>query len=225
MRNAKALKFPVCEKIFHNLNLLSWTALIVTGALVYFKAIENDAAALAMDIHIIAAVLSTANFFGFAIINYDRFLLMLRNLTAWDRDSVAWFRNLGGYPKKLLGINFGPKEIAPQGRFNGGQKLLYSLLIAMIFALIVSGWLLYALTPALGKQAVVLLFNFHIYGSIAATILVVFGHAPMALLSFGDFKAMFGFGEGFVSLEEAKKSSPKWVENDLVKIEEAPQSA
>jgi formate dehydrogenase subunit gamma len=172
-----------------------------------------------MDIHIIAAVLSTANFFGFAIINYDRFMLLLKNLTSWDRDTLSWFKNLGGYPRKIFGIGFGPKEVAPQGRFNGGQKLLYPAFIAMIFALIVSGWLLYAFTPALGKQAVTALFYFHVWGSIIVTALAVFGHAPMALMNFGDFKAMFGRGEGYVSLEEAKHSAPKWVENDLVKVE------
>ncbi|MDR2081997.1 MAG: cytochrome b/b6 domain-containing protein [Campylobacteraceae bacterium] len=220
MREAKVLKFPISEKIFHNLNLISWIVLIITGALIYFKALSDEAAALAMDIHIVAAVVSTANFFGFAIINYDRFILLLKNLTHWDKDTLAWFKNLGGYPRKLFGINFGPKEVAPQGRFNGGQKILYPIFIVMIFALIISGWLLYALTPALGKQFTVFLFYFHVWGSIVITALVIFGHAPLAVINFSDFKAMFSSGEGYVPLEETKQSSPKWLENDLVKIEE-----
>ncbi|MDR0747841.1 MAG: cytochrome b/b6 domain-containing protein, partial [Helicobacteraceae bacterium] len=183
MSSAKVLKFPVCEKVFHNINLLSWTILIVTGCLIYFKLIGEASAAMAMDIHIVAAVVSTANFFGFAIINYDRFILLLKNLTTWDRDTLGWFKNLGGYPRKIFGIKFGPEKVAPQGRFNAGQKLLYSIFIAMIFALIVSGWLLYALTPALGKQVVTVLFYFHVWGSIVVTALVVFGHAPIALMS------------------------------------------
>jgi formate dehydrogenase subunit gamma len=172
-----------------------------------------------MDIHIVFAVVSTANFFGFAIINYDRFMLLLKNLTTWDKDTLGWFKNLGGYPRKIFGIKFGPEKVAPQGRFNAGQKLLYPIFIAMIFALIVSGWLLYAFTPALGKQAVSVLFYFHVWGSIVVTALVVFGHAPIALMSMSDFKAMFSGGEGYISLEEAKQNAPKWVENDLIKVE------
>jgi formate dehydrogenase subunit gamma len=221
MCKEKVLKFPVSEKIFHNLNLVSWIVLIITGCLIYFKALSDEAAALAMDIHIVAAVISTANFFGFMVINYDRFVLLLKNLTQWDKDAIAWFKNLGGYPRKLFGINFGPKDIAPQGRFNGGQKILYPIFIIMIFALTVSGWLLYALTPALGKQFVLFLFYFHVWGSIAVTILVVFGHAPLAIINFTDFKAMFSSGDGYVPLEEIKHSAPKWLENDLIRTEES----
>jgi formate dehydrogenase subunit gamma len=220
MHKEKVLKFPVSEKIFHNLNLISWAVLIITGCLIYFKAVSDESAALAMDIHIVAAVVSTANFFGFAVINYDRFLLLLKNLTHWDKDTLAWFKNMGGYPRKLFGINFGPKEVAPQGRFNAGQKVLYPLFIIMIFALIVSGWLLYALTPALGKQFTVVLFYFHVWGSIVVTALVVFGHAPLAIINFGDFKAMFSRGEGYVPLEEVKQNAPKWLRDDLIRTEE-----
>ncbi|MDR1976250.1 MAG: cytochrome b/b6 domain-containing protein [Campylobacteraceae bacterium] len=216
----RVLKFPTSEKVFHNINMLSWFILAVSGVAVYFKLVGESGASLLMDIHIIAAVISTVNFFGFAIINADRFILLLKNLTTWDRDTLAWFKNLGGYPRKLFGINFGPVEVAPQGKFNAGQKALYPLLIFMIFALIVSGWLLYAFTPALGKQSVVYIFNFHIWGSIVATVLVVFGHATMAFLNKEELKAMFRFGAGDIPLEDAKLHSPKWVENDLMKVEE-----
>ncbi|NLK67079.1 MAG: cytochrome b/b6 domain-containing protein [Campylobacteraceae bacterium] len=212
----KVLKFPFSERMFHNVNLITWMILAFSGIIIYFGWIDESSVKFWMDLHIYVAVVFTANFFGFAILNLDRFALMLRNLLIWDRDTFAWFKNFGGYPKKILGINFGPEEVAPQGRFNAGQKLTYLFFIFMIFALIVTGWVLYALAPVVGKTTIVYMFNFHVWGSIITTVLAVCAHFPMALLNMEDFKAMFGNGE--VSLEGAKEHSPKWVENDLVEI-------
>lgn len=61
-------------------------------------------------------------------------------------------------------------------------------------------------------------FYFHVWGSIIATAVALFGHLPMALLNKDDFKAMFGNGE--VPLESAKEHSPKWIENDLVTVKQ-----
>lgn len=63
----------------------------------------------------------------------------------------------------------------------------------------------------------VFMFYLHVWGSIIATAVALFGHLPMALLNMDDFKAMFGNGE--VPMDTAKEHSPKWVEQDLVKTE------
>lgn len=219
MHNKRVLKFPLSEKIFHNLNLITWTILAVTGILIYFKIVDAKTAEMLMDWHIGIAILFTLNFFGFVILNFDRFVLMLRNLFIWDKDTFAWFKNFGGYPRRLFGIKFGPEEVAPQGRFNAGQKAAYIIFVFMIFGLIVSGWLLYAYPAAMGKIFTKWIFLFHVWGSIITTLLAFCVHMPLAVINVEDLKAMFRFGPGDVPLEDAHHHAPKWVENDLMAID------
>lgn len=216
----KVLKFPVSEKIFHNVNLVSWMFLAISGVIIYFKLADNEILKLLMDLHIAVAVVFTINFLGFVFLAMDRFIIMMRNLLIWDKDTFAWFKNLGGYPRRLFGIKFGPEEVAPQGRFNAGQKITYLFFIFMIFALIITGWFLYTFAPVLGKTTMIVMFNLHVWGSIIATIVAICAHMPLALINFGEFKAMFSLKSGDVSLEDSKHHAPKWVEKDLVKIED-----
>lgn len=210
----KVLKFPLSERVFHFVNMVTWMILAFSGIIVYFGLIDTQSVKFWMDLHIGVAILFTINFIGFMTLNLDRFMLMLRNLFIWDKDTFAWFKNFGGYPKRIFNINFGPEEVAPQGRFNAGQKGTYIFFMFMIFTLTVSGWVLYILAPVIGKTTMVFMFNLHVWGSILTTALAIFGHLPMALLNMDDFKAMFGNGE--VPMDVAKHHSPKWANNDLV---------
>ncbi len=71
----------------------------------------------------------------------------MKNLMEWDKNTIMWFRNFGGYPRRFFKIPFGPEEVPPQGRYNGGQKMSYLIFIAAIAYLIVTGWLLWAGAP------------------------------------------------------------------------------
>lgn len=219
MHENRVLKFPLSEKVFHNVNLITWIALIITGVLIYFKIVDEATAKMLMDWHIGIGIVFTINFFGFMLLNFDRFSLMIRNLLIWDRDTFAWFKNFGGYPRRLFGIKFGPEEVAPQGRFNAGQKAAYLIFMFMIFGLIVSGWLLYAYPAAMGKIFTKWIFLFHVWGSILTSLLAFCVHMPLAVINSKDLKAMFGFGPGDVPLEDAHHHAPKWVEDDLMAVD------
>lgn len=221
MAEKRVLKFPLSEKVFHNVNLVTWIALIVTGVLIYFQLVDEPTAELMMDWHIGIGVVFSINFFGFVFLNFDRFALMMRNLLIWDRDTFAWFKNFGGYPRRLFGIKFGPEEVAPQGRFNAGQKAAYLIFMFMIFALTISGWLLYAYPAAMGKIFVKWMFYFHVWGSILTSLLAFCVHMPLAIINVEDLKAMFRIGAGDVPLEDAHHHAPKWVENDLMAVDVA----
>ncbi|OCR92070.1 cytochrome b/b6 domain-containing protein [Campylobacter fetus] len=216
MHSDTVLKFPFSERAFHLINLVTWFILAISGCLIYFKYISESQVKFFMNMHIVVAIIFSINFLAFIFLNTDRFILLMRNLLIWDRDTFAWFKNLGGYPKKIFGINFGPDEVAPQGRFNAGQKLTYLFFIFMIFGLIITGWALYALAPLIGKAATNFMFYFHIWGGIIATLIVILAHVPMVFLNKADFKAMFSNGE--IPLEDAMHHSPKWVKNDLTKV-------
>ena len=219
MHENRVLKFPLSEKVFHNVNLITWIALIITGALIYFKIVDEATAKMLMDWHIGIGIVFTINFFGFVLLNFDRFSLMIRNLLIWDRDTFAWFKNFGGYPRRLFGIKFGLEEVAPQGRFNAGQKAAYLIFMFMIFGLIVSGWLLYAYPAAMGKIFTKWIFLFHVWGSILTSLLAFCVHMPLAVINSEDLKAMFRFGPGDVPLEDAHHHAPKWVEDDLMAVD------
>ena len=218
----RVLKFPLYEKIFHNINAVTWYILAITGGLVYFKLVSKQTASMLMNVHIWTAIIFTLNFFFFIVLAPDRFYLMLKNLFAWDKDFWGWFKNLGGYPR-MFGIPFGPEKTAPQGKYNAGQQIAYIIFIFMIFALIVTGWALYFFRQGLGKELVREMFYFHVWGGILTTLLVTFVHLPLSLINFEDFKAMWRIGNGSMPFEVAKHHSPKWVDNDLVEIENYPR--
>lgn len=215
----EVMKFPLSEQVFHLVNLITWTILFISGALIYFKLISTQMVELLMDFHIAIAVIFTLNFIGFITLNFDRFVLILRNLLIWDADTFAWFKNLGGYPRRLFGIKFGSEKTAPQGRFNAGQKGAYLIFIFAIFTLTLSGWLLFLFPGAIGKIAFKILFYFHVFAGIFVSVMVYLVHMPMAILNTQDFRAMFSLGNGKISIEDAKEHSPKWVDNDLQGVE------
>lgn len=84
----KVLKFPVSEKIFHNVNLVSWMFLAISGVIIYFKLADNEILKLLMDLHIAVAVVFTINFLGFVFLAMDRFIIMMRNLLKMDFDML-----------------------------------------------------------------------------------------------------------------------------------------
>ena len=65
-----------------------------------------------------------------------------------DRPFLAWLRNLGGYPTKLLRflrLTKAEPSTAPQGRYNAGQRIAYALLVLLNLTLIGTGVLLFIL--------------------------------------------------------------------------------
>jgi formate dehydrogenase subunit gamma len=215
--NEKVLRFPVYEKIFHNINAITWYILAITGMAVYFKWASGESAKFLMEVHIWTAIVFTLNFISFILIAPDRFYIMMKNLLQWDKDTFAWFKNLGGYPR-MFGIPFGPEKTAPQGKYNAGQKVAYLIFIFMIFGLIITGWALYFAKQGLGKELMLYFFYFHVWGSIITTALVTFVHLPLSIINIEDFKAMWRLDSGYMPFDAAEHHSPKWVEDDLVQI-------
>ena len=65
-----------------------------------------------------------------------------------DRPFLAWLRNLGGYPTKLLRflrLTKAEPSTAPQGRYNASQRIAYALLVLLNLTLIGTGVLLFIL--------------------------------------------------------------------------------
>ena len=213
----RILRFHSSDKIFHGVNAITWFALLGTGAYVYFAEPAGETAEMLMLWHLILGSVFTFNLLAFVALAPDRFALILKACLEWDMNTILWFRNFGGYPRKLFGIPFGPVEVTPQGRYNAGQKASYLLFIAMIALLALTGWVLWIGAPVIGKAAFVWMYYFHVWGSIIVSLLVVCVHIPLALLSMEHFKGIWRFGPGTISWESAEHHSPVWLERDVVR--------
>ena len=213
----RILRFHAPDKVFHSVNAITWFALLFTGMYVYFCNPEAASAESAMLIHLILGAVFTFNLLAFIVLAPDRFALILRACLEWDKNTILWFRNFGGYPRRFFKIPFGPVEVAPQGRYNAGQKASYLLFMASIFMLVVTGWLLWTFAPAVGKSAFVSMFYLHVWGSLLITVLVVCAHIPLALLSASHFFGIWRIGTGDISWEAAEHHSPVWLEKDVIR--------
>lgn len=118
----RILRFHPADKVFHAVNAVTWFALLFTGAAVYFCNLSDETANNLMIWHIWIAVVYTFNLIGYLVFAPHRFAATLNALLTWDMDTIKWFRNFGGYPRRFFKIPFGPVEVPPQGRYNGGQK-------------------------------------------------------------------------------------------------------
>ena len=216
------LRYYPSEKIFHAINAICWAFLIYTGLCTYFHWVGPDTAAVYMRLHVVVAILFTLNLVGFILLAPDRALIMLQSLLRWDRNTFAWYRNLGGYPRKLFGIDFGPKEIAPQGRYNGGQKPIYLYFLTSQWVLAITGWTTYLLVPAIPKVGTSWMHSLHLWFAITATLLVVVIHIPLAFINWEFFKGIWRIGPGSLPMDVAKEEMSQWVAEDLIPVKPLP---
>ncbi|MDO4936546.1 MAG: cytochrome b/b6 domain-containing protein [Sutterellaceae bacterium] len=213
---SQVLRFHLSDRIFHALHALFWFALMASA--MYAGGLRhagNEVAyETAIGIHLALGAGYVAAFAIYVAVAPDRMARFFKELFRSDRNCFAWFRNFGNYPKRFLGIQIGPKEVAAQGRYNGGQRVTYTLFAVAAFALIVSGIALMGLRET---NEVIYQVVAQMHGGIAllTTLVVVIGHIPMALVSPAMRKAIAPWGNGQLSLAVAKEHSPLWVANDL----------
>lgn len=213
----RILRFHAPDKVFHSVNAITWFALLFTGMYVYFMNPSDANAELAMLWHLIIGAVFTFNLLAFICLAPDRFALILKACLEWDMNTIMWFRNFGGYPRRFFKIPLGPVEVPPQGRYNGGQKGSYLLFLAMIALLSLTGWMLWIGAPLLGKIYFVWTYYFHVWGGIICSVLVVCAHIPLALLSWEHFAGIWRLGPGTISWEAAEHHAPLWLERDVVR--------
>lgn len=215
--NDRILRFHVADKVFHGVNAILWFALVITGGIVYLASPEAATGENLMAWHIGLGIAFSVNLVGYIVFAPERFALMLNACLTWDKNTILWFRNFGGYPRRFFKIPLGPVEVPPQGRYNGGQKASYLLFMGMIAALTVTGWMLWIGAPLLGKAVFLWTFYFHVWGSIIVSVLVVCAHIPLALLSMEHFKGIWRLGPGTISVEAAEHHAPLWFERDVIR--------
>ena|SRR5689334_1301730 len=127
---------------------------------------------------------------------------------AWNLPSstdVEWFKEGGGM--------IGDKH-PPAGHFNGGQKLIYWIVVLGGGAMAATGYILmfpFYLTDVAGMQTTAM-----VHGIVAVLfVAVMIAHAYIGTIGMeGAFEAM---GTGTVDLNWAKQHHSKWVEEEVAK--------
>jgi formate dehydrogenase subunit gamma len=127
---------------------------------------------------------------------------------AWNLPSstdVEWFKEGGGM--------VGDKH-PPAGHFNGGQKLIYWIVVLGGGAMAATGYMLmfpFYLTDVAGMQTTAM-----VHGIVAVLfVAVMIAHAYIGTIGMeGAFEAM---GTGTVDLNWAKQHHSKWVEEEVAK--------
>ncbi len=218
MKKMVVLRHSTPSRIMHNVHMICWIVLAVTGFAVYFKLVGEEVRAAFMQWHIYFAIPLTLVTLGYLVVTPDRAFMFAKELLSWDRDTIAWWKNLGGYPYKFFKI--GSPGCPPQSKYNAGQKAFALSVVATLAILIVTGWSLYFVPQALGKLWTYIFFMLHVWLSFLVTLSLLFVHVPLSIYYWPDFKAMFRLGPGTVPLEYAREHNPKWVEKELALLKE-----
>ncbi len=222
------LRHPLSSRIVHTVNMVCWYGLFVTGILTYLKLVGNRA--FLMKLHIAFAAVLTVVLLSYLIVTPDRAYLFLQEVLNWDKDTIAWWKNFGGYPYRFLGKTrfykyierfwFAKPGCPPQSKYNAGQKLLGLTVVLSLGLLGLTGWGLYFFRQALGKDGVWLFFNAHLWVAVIVTLFVTFVHVPLVIVNWPDFVSMFRIGSGTVPAEWAREHNPKWFEREVVEVVE-----
>jgi formate dehydrogenase subunit gamma len=200
-------------RIFHYLLVISFLPLAVTGLLLYFKPLQQEAMNFTMQIHVLAGVLLTLDAIAFFFIAFDRVVSFIKRIFTFSVNDMKWFFVLGGYPQKLLLKK--KVSVPPMGKYNSGQKLFGICVFIGGLILIGTGLLLWAFPHTIPRSTVTLLGNLHtIFGWILMIFLLV--HVFLGIYMFDDFKAMFLHGK--IPYEEAKEMAPLWVEREIISL-------
>lgn len=183
------------ERFNHWVLLLSFFVLMLTGLGFLYHSLSwintvFGGVHLARGIHnwagiifAVSLILTMANYLGESL--------------KFSSDDFAWLGQFGGY--------FSGKDAPPQGRLNGGQKILYLLVLAAGLVISASGLILWMGTTQGTMQLMHLLHNLTFL--VFVTVVPLHIYAATALNP-GTFRIMT---RGTVPLKWAKKNHSKWV--------------
>lgn len=211
---AMILKHPWSVRMFHYLLIVSFLPLAVTGLLMDFKPLQEDAQNLVARIHVVAGVIFSLDSAAFFLLGFDRIVGFGKRIFAFSQDDWRWFALLGGYPQKIL---FKEKiPLPPMGKYNSGQKLFGICVLIGGALLIGTGWILWAFPHNLPRAIVTLSGHVHAVSGWILTLFLLI-HVFMGIYMVHDFQAMLLHGK--IPYEEAKEASPLWVKNEVAPLD------
>lgn len=203
-------RFSAYERIVHWLHVAAFSVLVVTGLFLYVPVLQpytiGEAGQASRLLHRIAAVVFFAGPFLYMFLEPRRFAENVRESLTWGPDDLSWLRYAWGY------YTTGEKgQMAPQGKFNTGQKLNNLVQIVGFGVLVATGCLMW-----FGKGAVpVALFQWSVILHVLMTIVMVtffLVHLHLVLVNVHMRESMTGMVTGMVPEEFAAEHHPKWLD-------------
>lgn len=219
VKHASVKRFHLSDQLIHFLNLICWAALSASGfALASAARAGIRPERLDVSVHFFAGFALIIVIAAWLVFSPGRARRFVHEILRTDRPFLAWFRNLGGYPAKVLrALHLTKTEpaTAPQGRYNAGQRIAYALLVLLNLTLIGTGVLLFILHQPHEQTALYQTVLAAHSIAFEAGVLILLAHIPMGLLSLAQLKAILPGSNGRIPAETAAKHAPLWFREDL----------
>jgi formate dehydrogenase subunit gamma len=187
-------RFSRVERLLHWVNALGFFFLLTTGLILYLPRFSELVAHRQeiQYIHFWGGVVWLGALAAVVLVGGRRLLSAARELDTFDRDDLRWLRG----------------RSAPQGRFNGGQKINAVLTAAFVVLFGISGLLLW-----FGEQdtryrfaSTVILHD----GLMYVSLFLVVGHLYLTLIHPATRHSLRGMTLGNVRVEWAMRHHAKW---------------
>lgn len=193
------LRFTRTERAVHWLTAAAFFSMLASGLLVGRRGTFHD---VMYAWHLASAAILLAGLVLLATAGNRRALrACARELSRIEPRDREW---LGSVPAQLRRMSQGPAV----GRFNGGQKINFMLITALLAVLLVTG-----IDTIIAGTHGNLIFGFHKVATIAACVLVG-GHLYMAVVNPGTRPALRGMLTGKVDSDWARSHHSEWRAQD-----------
>ena len=189
-------RFSRTERALHWANAIGFVLLLATGLILYLPslAVAVGRRPLIKDVHFWSGVAWVPVLAAIVVLGDRRGIARLaKEVDRFDRDDLRWLLR---------------RALAPQGRFNAGQKLNTALTAAFTVLFLVSGLLLW-----LGERDTRFRFASTVVlhdGLMYIALVLLVGHLYLAVIHPATRHALRGITVGTVSEEWAARHHAKW---------------
>lgn len=215
--NGKILKHGGQTRMMHFVHMIAFIILGLTGIAFYWdiNLISNifGGPANASLVHRWSGVVFTAGPAIYILLNFERFSRFIDTITSFSKDDFAWLKVMGGY---IPGIKV--EHVAPQDKYNAGQKMLGLMIILGCLLIIFTGFPMWLWRDVVPAAFLSICYNVHFWTAIIM-ILLVCGHFFLAAIhptSRVEFASMMI--DGYVDAEVTAHHNEKWF-NELQKAQ------
>lgn len=233
-REAWIRKFTGRQIFVHWLFGICWLVLALTGALFLWRPdpqgtvtglgvyLQGSVGQTLRTVHRVAAVGLILAPLLYIVLEPGRFFRDLKELVTITRNDLRFF---------VTGPVFyttGKGHVPPQGRYNGGHKLNYWIVILTWIGFVVSGIVMWLLRGVVGAETFRLMLLIHSLSFFVAVPMVLL-HLYLTLLHPFTRQALSSVISGYVKLSYARMEHRQWVEEELARgtaeLREAPPGA
>lgn len=218
-KNVKIRMFDRQHIIFHWLFVVPWLVLALTGALFYWRSspyadvagigpyLHGSVGQWLRTVHRLAALVFLASPLVW-------FLMGPRKALAELREMVPIREDLRFMAVVALHYTFGKPALPPQGKYNGGHKLNFLVVLLTYVGFAVSGITMWFFRGAVGVETFRLMLLIH---SVSFWVGLLMALLHMYLTLFHPFtrRSLGAMVSGYVDLSYAQAEHPLWVKREV----------